>query len=403
MQNQYYRDPQQISSSNGYIPHPAAQFPPSPMGWQNYSGPQQEESITHPLPTPRPRGSTGVSRRLLILVSAGVLLALLGAVLFVTLFALKSSPSVTLYQVGVQNVTQDVGGGGIVFPYQQIVMSYPEVEQAVKVLVQAGDTVAVNQPLIQLDTSQLDTQIQQASDEVSAAQAYLDSVSSSGSAVAIAQAQQQYTLAKSKYNALVAQASSLTLNHGNLVAPLAGVVTEVDIDSGEVFAANAPLLTIMDESTVIVHVKVPLADLGQVHVGEPAEVTPSSLPNVDMTGQVASIIPQADPQTDTFEVWVTVSNPDGKLLPGMSAFVRIHSTGQAFVVPRLAVLNPDRDSAVFVVRNQRAYLQHVHVVGRTTNALYIDAGLSEHDDVVLIGQDRLQDNEPIHVARVENV
>jgi RND family efflux transporter MFP subunit len=175
----------------------------------------------------------------------------------------------------------------------------------------------------------------------------------------------------------------------------------VNVNAGNVFTANAPLLTITDESKVIVHVKVPLSNLGQVHPGLAAIVTPSALPNLNFSGTVSTIIPQADPQTDTFEVWVKVVNSNNVLLAGMSAFVRIQYQGKALVVPRLAVLNPDNDSVVFIVRHQHAYLHHVHIVGRSINSIYIDAGVSPDDMVVLVGQDRLRDGQEVHVTHIE--
>ena len=333
--------------------------------------------------------------------SIGGLVVILGILFIIGQTVLKSSTSVTLYQASIQNVTQYVGGGGIVCPQQQYVLSYPETEQAVDVLVKAGNTVVPNQPLIKLDATQINIQIKQASDDVAAAQAYLNAVSSGGSSGAIAQAQQQYAIAKNRYSALVSQTASLTLHNGNLVSPMSGVVTQINVNTGEVFASDVPLLTIMDESTVIVHVKVPLANLGQVHTGQTAIVTPSALPNVNLTGQVSSIIPQADPQTDTFEVWVSVQNPAANLLPGMSAFVRIQSSGRAVIVPRLAVLDSDRDSSVFVEHNQHVYLQHVHVSGRSADTIFVDAGLSGHDYVVLTGLYQLHDGQQVRVNGIE--
>lgn len=315
--------------------------------------------------------------------------------------AAENMPAVTLYKVGEQNVTQDIGGGGIIYPRQQLDISYPVAERIVKVFVKPGDQVAVNQSLIQLDPSQLNAQIKQAADDMAAAQAYLNAVSASGNAVTIAQAQQAYNLAKNKYNALVAQAASPLLHNGNLVAPMSGVVTNVNVNPGEVFAADTPLLTIMDESIVVVHVKVPLANLGQVHLGQTAIVTPSALPYQNFHGTVSAIIPQADPQTDTFEVWVAVVNSDMSLLPGMSAFVRIQTASKGVVVPRLAVLNPSTEAAVFVVRGQQAYLEHVHVAGRSADKLIVDEGLSPGDKVVLVGVDRLKNGQAVRVTRIE--
>ena len=332
----------------------------------------------------------------------GSILLVLVAISYVTWNLVQGAvPAVTLYQVGAQNASQDIGGGGIVYPRQQLDISYPVAERIVGVLVKPGDQISLNQPLIQLDPAQLNAQIRQAADDMAAAQAYLNSVSSSGNAVTIAQAQQAFVLAKNKYNALIAEASSPLLHNGNLISPLSGVVTTVNVNPGEVFAADTPLLTIMDESIVIVHVKVPLANLGQVHLNQTALVTPSALPNQQFHGTVTAVIPQADPQTDTFEVWIAVVNADMSLLPGMSAYVRIQSSLKAMAVPRLAILDSNGSSLAFVVRGTQAYARQVHIAGRSSDTILVDAGLSEGDRVVLVGLDQLRDGETVHVTSVE--
>lgn len=318
------------------------------------------------------------------------------------LLSSKSVPDVTLYKVSTGNVNDAIGGGGILFPRQQLDISYPVAERVISVLVKAGDMIKTNQSLIQLDPSQLNAEVTQASNDLAAAQSYLDTVTASKNPLTIAQAQQQYNVAKNKYEALVAEASSPTLHNGMLISPMNGVVTAIAVNPGEVFSANTPLLTIMDESSIIVHVKIPLADLGKVHVGQKAEVIPSALPGIDLTGTVVSIVPKADPQTDTFETWVEVSNQDMQLLPGMSAFVRIQGENkQAFAVPRLTIMNADHGATVFVIRGTQAYLQRVRVIGRSAEMLYVDGDLSNGDRVVLIGNDRLHNGDKVHIVRVE--
>ncbi len=384
-------------------------FPQGPV-----PGQRQPLSSSSSQGTAGPARPSGRKKLAAIIISGICLAALLGIIGFAWLLA-KGTPDVTVYQVGVHDVNQYVGGGGIIFPRRQVAVSYPATERVVSVHVKAGDRVSVNQPLIKLDSSQLNTQIKQASDDLDAAQAYLNSIVASGKALQIAQAQQAYNVAKSKYNALVAEATSPLHNKGNLISPMNGIVTAVNISPGEVFPANTVLITIMDESTMIVHVKVPLANLTQVHIGQAAVVTSSALPDLNFNGTVSTIIsqasPQADPQAspqagsqiDTFEVWINVANSDRKLLPGMSAFVRTQSASQRyFVLPRLAVLNPDRESVVFVVRNQHAYLQHVHIVGRSINSIFVDSGLSAGDKVVLVGIDKLQNGQKVHVTGVES-
>jgi RND family efflux transporter MFP subunit len=338
--------------------------------------------------------------------TAIVLVALLlGALGYTFWYIFLAVQPVTAYQVSrQQSVDQSIGGGGLVYAHQQVDMSFPAAERVINVMIKAGDHVKQNQPLIKLDPTQLNVQVTQASNNVAAAQEYLNSVSSSSpyNPVTVAQAQQALDVAKNHYNALIAQASSPTLNSGNLISPVNGVITTVNINPGEVFESNSTLLTIMDLSTVVVRAKISLANLQQVKTGSPAQVTPSALPNLTLRGTVASIIPQADPQTDTFEAWVSVPNAQQVLLPGMSAFVRVQGKQNAFVVPRLAVLNPDRESSVFVVRNNHVSLQAVHVAGNAPDVFFIDSGLSANDMIVLLPLNRMHEGQAVTITKVEH-
>src|SRR5260370_6451323 len=63
------------------------------------------------------------------------LVALLGVFAFLIWGrATKAAPDVTLYRGSLQNVSQDVGGGGIIFPRQQLSLSFPAADGAFRVL-----------------------------------------------------------------------------------------------------------------------------------------------------------------------------------------------------------------------------------------------------------------------------
>lgn len=306
-----------------------------------------------------------------------------------------------VYQItNKQQESQDIGGGGLVFPHQQFDLSYPATGRVLALMVKAGDQVQPNQPLLKLDPSQINASVNQAASAVSIAQDYLNSIEGTGNQIEIAQAQQTLQVAQNRYNALISQTSSSTFRDGVLLSPFKGIVSSVNISSGEIFAARTVLLTVVDMSSVIVHARIPLANLSQVHVGLPALVTPSALPDVSVNGVVTSILPQADPQTDTFEADITISQTQQQILSGMSAFVRIQAPIYAYVVPRMAVLNPDHGSLVFVVRNKHAYLQSVQVVGRSVNNLYIIGNLMPGDNVVIRPLDRLSNGQAVMIKQV---
>lgn len=324
--------------------------------------------------------------------------------------ASSSIPDVTLYRVSMKSIDLPIGGGGITYPVQRLDISYPFAAHVLSVFVKPGDKVTLNQSLVQLDLSQvnaqnlsqLNAQVQQAYQDMISAQTYLNTVLSVGNSVIIAQARQQYNAALSRYQALQAEANAPTLHQGRLTSTLRGVVTAVNVYPGQELSANKVLLTIFDESSIIVRAQLPLSDYGQVNIKQSVQVTPSALPNQNYSGTVISIIPNANSQSGTFEVWAEVANMTGNLLPGMSTFVSIHSALRALVVPRMAVLNPNQDSIVFIVRQQHVYIQHVQVSGYTGDSVIIGSGLSANELIVMVGLDSLQDGQLVHIIGYEN-
>jgi RND family efflux transporter MFP subunit len=345
-----------------------------------------------------------LSQRRLVVIVPLLILAVLGAVVGYRFWSIQRD--VTAFQVGKPQLTTEfIGGGGIITPLQQRDITYPAPERAASVLVKAGDPVRAGQALIKLDPGQFNLQLTQAFDTLTAAQNYLNSVSGAFpySALAVAAAQHAVQLAQARYNALLAQTSSQTVQNGNLISPIKGTVTQINVHSGDSFAANVILITVADQSSVIVNAKIPLANLNQVHSGMTASITPSALPNLTLQGMVTSIIPVADAQTDTFSVWVQVANPQQMLLSGMSAYIRIQSQVNAFVVPRLAVTNPGQEDAVFVIQNGHAYIKPVHVIGNTENSIYIDSGLTPNESIVLLPMNKLlQDGQIVNVTGTEH-
>lgn len=191
------------------------------------------------------------------------ILTVLGVIVGVTWMNTKAAADVMLFQVNQAHATQYINGNGIVYPHQRFDLSYPETDQVLEVLVKAGYQVMPNQALIRLS------------------------------------------------------------HHGLLVSPIRGTVTAVNTGAGEIFAANALLLTVMDETSAVVHAQLPLTTFGQVTTGSKAEVTTSTWPGKTFQGTISSIIPQADAQTDTFEVWINIDNQKEELLPEMKVSVRI--------------------------------------------------------------------------------
>jgi HlyD family secretion protein len=137
-----------------------------------------------------------------------------------------------------------------------------------------------------------------------------------------------------------------TLSRSLIVSPIAGIVISRQVDEGQTLASNfqAPVLfeiaTNLDRMRVEANVNE--ADVGRVSVGQVARVKAESYPTEELRGEVAQIKPQASDTGGiiTYVVIVEVSNPDRRLLPGMSATVEIVTASREKVVTvPLAALN----------------------------------------------------------------
>jgi HlyD family secretion protein len=127
-----------------------------------------------------------------------------------------------------------------------------------------------------------------------------------------------------------ARLAAATLEKLALESPVSGTVTAQTIHAGEVAQPSAPLLTLVDLQHVKLVIYVSEGRIGQVRVGQPAEVTTDSYPGRRFTGTVTHIGDEAEftpknVQTQeervkmVFRVEVALDNPDGALKPGMPA------------------------------------------------------------------------------------
>ncbi|HUY78806.1 MAG TPA: efflux RND transporter periplasmic adaptor subunit [Ktedonobacterales bacterium] len=351
------------------------------------------------------RRAQNARRRLLtrIGISAAVVLVLIAGIAYGAQKFLNPTPKVQLYVVKNQELTSFVGGGGLTYPAQALDIIYPVSATVETVNVQVGQAVKSGQALITLNSADLTSQLQQALASYQAAQNYLSSLYASGaSASLIAQAQSQVTTAKGRYDALNAQLSSSTYSNGNIIAPFAGVITAINVVPGSTAPANSALLTLQNESSVVVRVQLPLEQRAQVQVGQNAEVDPDATPSETFPGLVSVINPAlTNVGSDTFEVWITVSNPNLQLLVGESIYARISVTETLPVVPELSVINPDSDSLVFVYSHGRAHARSVIVGVRDLDRFGIVSGLTPGEQVILVGQYQLSDNEPVKVTGIQ--
>jgi HlyD family secretion protein len=129
-------------------------------------------------------------------------------------------------------------------------------------------------------------------------------------------------------SAALAQAQT-NLNYTTIRAPVDGVVVSRAVDVGQTVAASlqAPTLFIIaqDLTKMQVETSVDEADIGRIKLEDRATFTVDAFPGQTFAGLVAQIrkAPQVVQNVVTYTVVIAVDNPGGRLLPGMTANVKL--------------------------------------------------------------------------------
>ncbi|OGB32433.1 MAG: efflux transporter periplasmic adaptor subunit [Burkholderiales bacterium RIFCSPLOWO2_12_FULL_61_40] len=173
-----------------------------------------------------------------------------------------------------------------------------------------------------------------------------------------------------------------------LVAPASGVVTELIAREGGTVMTGMPLMRINDLSTVWVQAEVPESQAAQVAVGTPVTAQTPAWPGEVFRGQVQSLLPEVNPTTRTRKARMALTNPKGKLVPGMFVHMQL-SGGQsrpALLVPSESLVRTGKRTLVMAVE-EGAFRPIEVQVGREQNGqAEILAGLSQGQKIVLSGQ-----------------
>jgi HlyD family secretion protein len=206
-----------------------------------------------------------------------------------------------------------------------------------------NDRVAKGQVLLELDQSLFRAQVQQSEANVKNAQAALALARANESRAKslftqeyvskqeLDQAVQARESAEAQLNLARAQLDKDRVNLGYTVirSPVAGVVVSREVDIGQTVAASFQTPTLFKIAENLERMQIDTtfaeADIGQIRVSQKAVFSVDAYPNRNFAGIVKQIRlnPTIQSNVVTYDVVVSVDNPEQLLLPGMTAYVNV--------------------------------------------------------------------------------
>ncbi|KQB77937.1 efflux RND transporter periplasmic adaptor subunit [Clostridium butyricum] len=189
------------------------------------------------------------------------------------------------------------------------------------------------------------------------------------------------------------------LNNVVIKAPISGVISEKNVNVGQIINQGAVLAKINDISYVFATIQVPQEKINDIEVGKPAEVTLEDN-NTVHNGTLDSIDLSGDSTLRVFNCKIKMENSKKELLPGEYAKVNFSNTennNKVITIPVSSLAGSEGDYYVFINDNGVASKVAVDIGDADENNVEITSGVKEGDEIICTNMSSLKDSCKIDV------
>jgi len=149
---------------------------------------------------------------------------------------------------------------------------------------------------------------------------------------------------------------------------------------------------------VVVKATVTEEQINKLQQGQEVPVLVGAVSTEPLTGVITTIALAADANSKAYPIKVQLDNPEQLLKPGMFAEVQIKSNQQeTLLMPREAVVKTGDKDTVWVVNDNQVTTREVTVGNNDGENIQIIEGLQESEQVVVSGQNMLQENDTVEI------
>jgi membrane fusion protein, multidrug efflux system len=175
-----------------------------------------------------------------------------------------------------------------------------------------------------------------------------------------------------------------------IMAPFSGVLESDTAELGALLVPGSVCAEVVDLSEVKIEAYASEQEVDTLRLGQPAEAR--LINGLTATGKVTFISRMADEETRTYEVEVTLPNPDGAIRAGMTAELTIPLPPQtAHLVPQSALtLDDDGRLGVRVAEEGVARFHPVTILRDAPEGVWV-SGVPERADIIVVGQEFVRD------------
>lgn len=269
----------------------------------------------------------------------------------------------------------------------------------------SGDSVKKGELLISMDSGVERAQLQAAEVAAELAATTLKRDRQQLKVQAVSQAKLDADEADLKTRlAQVAQLKAV-LDKLEIRAPFTGTLGVTTVSPGQYLKAGDAIVSLQSTDPIVIDFHVPQRHVQAMKAGQAVHLSGSGFEGRDFTGTISAIDNIVNRNTRNVQVEAKVANPDGVLLPGMYAEVRVDvGKGERYLtLPQTAVSYNAYGSTLFLARKvegkEKPVAEQVFVTtgSRRGDQIAVLKGIGEGDLVVTSGQMKLKNGTPLIV------
>jgi membrane fusion protein (multidrug efflux system) len=273
---------------------------------------------------------------------------------------------------------------------------------------ESGKSVQVGDVLVELDTRQERAQLASLEAQRDLARVSYDRAQQLVDDGVISRV--EYDQATSQRKASEANVAEIkaTIERKTIRAPFSGILGIRQVNLGQYLSAGQAIVSLQALSPIYVNFGVPQQTLSQMIVGHAVHVAKEDLPNAAFSGRVTAVDSVVNEATRNIQIQATLSNPEGKLRPGMFVQVEVPlgAARSVIALPASAINYAPYGDSVFVITDLKdpggktyrgVQQQFVKVEGSHGDQVAIVSGVNPGDEVVTSGVFKLRNGAAVQV------
>jgi membrane fusion protein, multidrug efflux system len=276
-----------------------------------------------------------------------------------------------------------------------------------KIFFESGAMVGKGDVLVQLDVRQERAQLASAEAALKLSQVNLDRMQSLNQQGIAAKADWDKLDAETKQAEAKIAEIKATIGRKTIAAPFAGILGIRQVNLGQYLAAGAPIVPLQSLDPIYVNFSVPQQQVSQLKVGGEVRVTTDA--NGSYQGKITAINSVIDEATRNIQIQATLSNPKGRLRPGMfvNTSTGVGAATSVIALPASSVNYAPYGDSVYVVEDMKdpksgktykgVRQQFVKLGPGRGDQVAVLSGLKPGEEIVTSGVFKLRPNAAVQV------